>query len=188
MGIAMELGQYTLVEYRRQRGAGRLEIYDGSYSMHKAPDAEQHVLINQLQSILKEFLPEAALRTAPFFLCPLAREHTPEGEVADVVVPELMVLSEHCHLIPGGCYGSPNLVIDLSTRWVSPTVQHRKQALYQKAGIPARWLVLPERRKIQVFTPDGSFVYQTGQEIPLAFAGRSVPLDAFWIRSSSEGQ
>ncbi len=180
MGIAMELGQFTLVEYRSQGGTGRMEIYDGSCWVHKAPDAEHRMVAERIRSALQAALPENTLCTAPFFLCPLASGNTPEGDITDVVVPELLVLSERCQRIPGGCCGVPSLVVDLVSRWVPSTIRHKKQALYQKAGVPERWLVDPDRQEVQVFTSNGSRRYPAGQEVPLTFAKRTLALPALF--------
>lgn len=152
MGISMELGQYTLAEYRSQHCNGIIEIFDGKCSPRPSPTSDQLDLVDRFFSVLHSHLPEYDLRTAPFFLCPLATPNTPDGDVTDLVVPALTLLSDRCQLISGGCFGIPNLVVEIASYRLTPSTLHQKQLLYQKARIPEWWLIFPDSHKIQVFS------------------------------------
>jgi Uma2 family endonuclease len=81
-----------------------------------------------------------------------------EGETLEtaknIVQPDIFVVCDKDKITPGGCYGAPDLVVEI----LSPSTAKRdikdKRKLYQRAGVREYWIVDPVHKTVHVYKVD----------------------------------
>lgn len=74
-----------------------------------------------------------------------------KNDQSNLVMPDIALICDDDKLEKGGCYGPPDLVIEI----VSPSNKKmdyvRKLALYQEAGVREYWIVDPKKETVTVY-------------------------------------
>jgi Uma2 family endonuclease len=75
---------------------------------------------------------------------------------------------------------APELVVEVLSPSNTAVEMREKRKLCLENGSREFWVVDPAQREVEISTPDGrSVIYQSGQQIPLFFAGeRTLAVDA----------
>ena len=82
-----------------------------------------------------------------------------EGEVINVVQPDITVICDLKKITPRGCYGSPDWVIEILSPYTSKKDMNDKFELYEKHKIREYWVIDPGNRYVHVYAlnKDGDF-------------------------------
>jgi len=187
--------KFTYKDYSSWSDDGRWELIDGvAYDMSPAPSRKHQKISRILSSKIDGFLKgkDCELYTAPFdvFFPDYIDQDT--DDIATVVQPDLLVICNQNKLIDKGCYGAPDLIIEILSPSTSKKDLNEKFQLYEKHGVKEYWIVDPGNKYIQVFhlQSEGkdSGKYDDGTLVPPAnwredknIIAESVVLDGFQV-------
>ncbi len=145
--------KYTYADYLTWPENERWEIIDGVPYVKAAPTWQHQALSAALLSQFYNFLSGKSCQVfaAPFDL------RLPEGSEKDedtifVVQPDIVVVCDKSGLKGTGYYGTPTLVIEISSPSTTKNDKIWKFNKYEKAGVKEYWIVEPEGKIISVFT------------------------------------
>ncbi|AYO31979.1 Uma2 family endonuclease [Biomaibacter acetigenes] len=88
---------------------------------------------------------------APFDLR-LPEENEKDEDTKNVLQPDLVVVCDKKGLKGTGYYGTPDLVIEITSSTTSRKDRLLKFNKYEKAGVKEYWIVDPEGKFVSVFT------------------------------------
>ncbi len=167
--------KFTYKEYCSWPDDERWELIDGvAYDMCAAPIRKHQELSFELAGLIREYLKgkDCQAYTAPFdvFFPDYIDQDT--DDISTVVQPDLSVICNPVKLIDKGCYGAPDLIIEILSPSTSKKDLNEKFQLYEKYGVKEYWIVDPGNKYIQVFhllTEDkNSGKYDDGALVPPA--------------------
>jgi len=108
-------------------------------------------------------------------------EAYPGGDVCsgddNLVIPDLLVVD-----LVSARSGSwremdtPLLVVEVLSQSSSRTDRFTKRRLYQEIGVPCYWLVDPDAKVVEIWTPDAAFPVVEHQTVEWHPAGAAEPL------------
>ena len=143
----------TYSDYTSWNDDKRYEIIEGnSYSMAPAPGERHQSASTQLLTEFALYLKEKKCKVyhAPFDVA------LPEsGEIfetaTNVIQPDLVIICDKNKILPRGCFGAPDLIVEI----LSPSSTKRdtkiKRKLYQRFGVKEYWIADPVHKSIQIF-------------------------------------
>ncbi len=147
--------KYTYADYLTWPDDERWEIIDGvAYAMSPAPTYRHQAISRNLGFLIHAFLKD---QSCEMLLAPLdVRLPSPihlvdnPKEQYTVVQPDLIVVCDKEKLNDRGCYGAPDLLVEI----LSPSTTHKdlkiKYELYQRHGVKEYWIVYPEEGVIEI--------------------------------------
>lgn len=144
---------YTYADYVTWPEDERWEIIDGIPYLQAAP-SWQHQSVSA--ALLAQFYNQLSGKTckvfaAPFDLrLPIAGET--DQETSSVVQPDLVVICDYRGLSGTGYYGTPDLIIEISSPTTVRMDKIWKFSRYERAGVNEYWIVEPEAKFVSVFT------------------------------------
>jgi Uma2 family endonuclease len=105
------------------------------------------------------------------------------GKAKTVLCPDVIVVCDPSKIDDAaGCWGAPDLVIEIQSPSTAHRDLHYKYELYEREGVREYWVVHPLDRSVLVFTPgeDGLYgdgvLYESGV-IPVGiFGGAGIEL------------
>lgn len=153
MSLPQENRKYTYADYLTWPENERWEIIDGVPYMQAAPSWQHQALSRELLTQFNNYLKDKSCQVfaSPFDLR-LPEAEAPDEKTTFVVQPDLLVICNKDGLKGTGYYGTPALVIEIS----SPSTMRNDKILkfnkYEKAGVKEYWIVEPEGKFITVFT------------------------------------
>ena len=141
-------GEFTLDDYYALPDERRVELIDGVIYDMAAPSAIHQELIIAIAVSLKQFVKDhhgtCRVYVAPFDV-QLDRDNR------TMVQPDIVVICQRDRLKHFGCYGAPDLVMEV----LSPSTAHKdlliKLQKYMAAGVSEYWLVNPDTRQVTVY-------------------------------------
>lgn len=152
--------KYTYADYLTWPEYERWEIIDGIAYKQAAPTWQHQAISGQL---LKQFLtyldgkPCLAF-SAPFDLR-LPEENEKDEDTKNVLQPDLVVVCDKKGLKGTGYYGTPDLIIEITSPSTSRKDRLFKFNKYEKAGVKEYWIVDSEGKFVSVFTLQGNKRY-----------------------------
>ncbi len=131
----------------------RWEIHEGVPSMLTAPSWQHQDILGSLIQQFKNYLSDKPCKVfaAPFDLR-LPEPGQNDEESINVVQPDLTVICDLTRLKGSGYFGTPELVIEISSPSSGKIDKIFKYKIYEKAGIPEYWIVEPTDKTVTVFT------------------------------------
>ena len=144
---------HTYADYVAWPDDHRYEIIQGLvYSMAPgAGEVHQSVsvdLIYQFRAHLKD--KKCKIFHAPFDVLLPEKGELFENST-NIVQPDILVVCDKDKIRPRGCYGPPDLVIEI----LSPSTAKRdlkdKRRLYQRSGVREYWIVDPVNRTVHIY-------------------------------------
>lgn len=87
--------------------------------------------------------------------------HDGDYENAQTVLqPDITVVCDSSKLKPRGCFGAPDLVVEITSPSTVKRDLHEKLRLYEEFGVREYWVVQPRDRTLVVHSPgpDGRYV------------------------------
>ena len=153
MPLPQEKKKYTYADYLTWPEEERWEIIDGIPYMQASPTWQHQALSRELLTQFSNYLKDKPCHVfaAPFDLR-IPDENEKDEDTTNVVQPDIVVVCNKEGLKGTGYYGTPTLVIEIS----SPTTIRKDKVLkfnkYEKAGVKEYWIVEPDGKFVSVFT------------------------------------
>lgn len=141
--------QYTVADIEALPEGVRAEIIDGEMFVRMTTPSTTHQgLLGNLFFQIKRYILEkegkCEVYPAPFGV-------RIKKDIHNYVEPDISLICDDEKLDPKGCFGSPDLVIEI----VSPSNRKmdyvRKLALYREAGVREYWIVDPKHERVTVY-------------------------------------
>ncbi len=141
--------QYTVAEIEALPEWVRAEIIDGEMFVRMTTPSTTHqdILMNlsfQLELYIQRKQGKCRVFPAPFGVLP-------KKDIHNYVEPDITLICDDEKLNAKGCYGAPDLVIEI----VSPSNRKmdyvRKLALYREAGVREYWIIDPKHEQVTVY-------------------------------------
>ena len=183
-----ETKRYTYADYLTWLDDKRRELIDGFIHLLSAPNSI-HARITHLTSwILESFVRKNKGKYrvfhAPFDVrLPLDNETT-DGEIYNVVQPDICVICDLSKIDMKGCKGAPDLIVEVLSPSTLKYDLHYKLGLYEASGVREYWTINPKAKTVHIFLlqPDGTYdigtEYETGQKAPVhIFEGLEIDLN-----------
>ena len=161
-------GGYTLADYYALPDERRVELIDGVFYDMAAPSAIhqqfQMEIASALHSYLKRNQGKCRVFPAPF-------DVQLDRDDRTMVEPDISILCGEDRIRRFGCFGAPDMVIEI----LSPSTAHKDALIklnkYVHAGVREYWLVDPEKKKVVVYSnlPEDLMpeVYRFDEEVPV---------------------
>ena len=163
-------GFYTYADYLRMELKGRWELIKGYLREMSAPRDPHQVAVHAIGGELRTYLKR---RPCTSRIAPYDVRLFPKGDETDgtVVQPDVCVICDRSKITRRGCVGSPDLCIEVLSKWTERHDRTTKTTLYEQAGVREYWIVdlKIERIEQRVIEADGFYplptLYLRGQEI-----------------------
>ena len=151
-------GSYSYADYLVWQLKERVEIIKGKImAMSPAPNRlHQDISLKLTSEFLKVFPNDGCkLYVAPFDV----RFPDKNGNIKTVVQPDLCVICDPNKLDERGCFGAPDLVVEILSPGNSKREMKDKYELYQEQGVSEYWVVRPEEQNIHIYVlKDGQYI------------------------------
>lgn len=154
MPIPVSKGKYTYADYVTWPEDERWEIIEGVPLMQSAPTWQHQSVLRELLRQISNYLLHKPCQVfaAPFDLCIPERDEGDE-EISNVIVqPDIVVLCDERKLRKTGYFGTPELIIEITSPSTARNDKLTKFNKYEKAGVKEYWIVEPEIKIVSVFT------------------------------------
>ena len=138
-------GIYTYADYLMWKIKDRLELLKGKIFQMGALSLTHQAVSRNLTILIgnRFYNAPCKLFAAPFDVR-LAKKGEKDNEVYTVVQPDLCVICDADKLDERGCWGAPDLIIEILSPGNSKKELKNKYELYQEAGVREYWLVHPQ--------------------------------------------
>jgi Uma2 family endonuclease len=144
--------KYTYGDYLTWDDEQRLEIIDGLPYMMTAPSWEHQALLVELSTQFHNYLVGKSCQVfvAPFDVrLPYSKEKDENTQV--VLQPDLVVICDRSKLKGTGCFGAPDLVVEIVSPASGKIDRILKFNQYERAGVKEYWILDPDERVLTVF-------------------------------------
>ena len=151
-------GIYTYADYLMWKIKDRLELLKGKIFQMGAPSLTHQMVSMNFSRLLSNYFYKTPCKlfAAPFDVR-LAKKGEKDNEVYTVVQPDLCVVCDADKLDERGCWGAPDLIIEILSPGNSKKELKNKYELYQEAGVREYWVIRPDNKEIT------QFVLENGQ-------------------------
>lgn len=153
MQVQQKNRKYTFADYLSLPENERWEIIDGVPIMQAAPTWQHQAISRELLTQFNNYLKDKPCQVfaSPFDLR-LPEKNEKDEETTFVVQPDIVVVCDKDGLKGTGYYGTPTLVIEVSSPSTAKNDRVWKFNRYEKAGVKEYWIVEPDGKFISVFT------------------------------------
>ena len=157
--------KFTYQDYCSWPDDERWEIINGiAYDMSPAPARRHQRILVKLISVFIKYLDgkPCELYPAPFDVFFPVQQDQDKNTVTTVVQPDLSIICDKNKLIDQGCFGSPDLVVEILSPSTSKKDLDEKFHLYENHGVKEYWVVDPGSRYVRIFTLSNEKKYEDG--------------------------
>jgi Uma2 family endonuclease len=93
-----------------------------------------------------------------------------DGKIVTVVQPDICLILDPIKLDERGCFGSPDLIIEILSKGNNTTELQEKYELYQEFGVKEYWIIHPVENTLQInVLVNGGYqpsrLFTTGQKV-----------------------
>ena len=177
--------EYTYADYLKFEFEEMVELIRGKiFKMSPAPKTLHQQVSMKLSAKIFNFLNKKACQVfhAPFdVILPVANKK--REKATTVVQPDIVVICKPEIIEEGGCFGVPDLIIEILSPHTSKKDLQLKYDVYEEAGVPEYWIVMAELQLIEVFVLEhGKYQRITtyvkeDQIMPRSLPGLTIHLD-----------
>lgn len=141
--------QYTVDDIKALPEWIHAELIDGEIFVRMTAPATIHqdILMGlsfQIEAYIQKKKGKCHVYPAPFGVCP-------KNDIHNFVEPDITLICDEDKLESDGCYGAPDLVVEI----ISPSNRKmdyvRKLALYRESGVREYWIVDPKHEQVTVY-------------------------------------
>lgn len=145
--------KYTYADYLTWTDNEKWELIDGVPYLLSAPSWQHQAISGELFRQFANYLQgnECQAFTAPFDLR-LSDGEKHDEETINVFQPDIVVICDKSKLKGTGYFGTPELIVEVSSSSSSRADRVLKFNKYEKAGVQEYWIVDPNGKYINVFT------------------------------------
>ena len=157
--------KFTYKNYCSWADDERWELINGAaYDMSPAPSLDHQRVSRKISMKINAFLEG---KSCEAFIAPLDVffPESPDqdiNEVTTVVQPDISVICDKSKLISRGCFGAPDLLVEI----LSPATMKKdlslKFDLYQFANVKEYWIVDPGNKFVRIFHLNEDSLYNDG--------------------------
>jgi Uma2 family endonuclease len=144
---------YTYADYVNFKFEEMVELIKGKiFKMSPAPRTSHQKISMGLSTIIFNFLKNKQCQVfhAPFdVILPIGNKKN--DKATTVVQPDIVVICDPEIIKEAGCFGVPNLLIEILSPSTAKKDLQDKYNVYEEAGVDEYWIVYPEIHYIEVF-------------------------------------
>ena len=184
---------YSYTDYLHWQFKERVELLKGKIAkMSPAPNLRHQRISMKMSFIIEGFLLEKPCQvfSAPFDVILPSKKNPTDKRT--VVQPDIIVVCDEDKLQERGCFGAPDLVVEILSPGNTKREMKDKFDLYESAGVLEYWIIDPLREQILVYDlgEKGSYAgrrpYLAGDHIPShVLQGLDIPASAL-VRDQDE--
>ena len=149
--IKRTLGPFTLEDYYALPDDRRAELIDGTFYDMAAPNRKHQDLLGELfvqfRTCIKKNSAACKVYFAPFDVQLDCDNYT-------MVQPDLVVICDPDKLVPKGCFGAPDLVLEILSPSSRKLDFFLKLQKYRHAGVREYWIIDPQKETVMVYSFD----------------------------------
>ena len=152
-------GVYSYADYLLWKFKERVELFKGKLFRMSAPSALHQEVSMRLAGELYQFFKgkDCKVFHAPFDVR-LFKESQEDKDIYTVEQPDICVVCDAEKIDKRGCYGAPDLVIEILSSGNSKKEMKYKYALYEEAKVPEYWIIDPDHQNVLVYVlKDGKY-------------------------------
>ena len=147
---------YTYYDYLNFPNDEFVEIIDGKiFAMSPAPSRIHQELIMEISAELRNYIKsnkvQCKVYPAPFDVV-LINENENENDSKNIVQPDISVICDKNKLNDKGCFGSPDMIVKIVSKFNPGNDYVKKLYLYEKYKVKEYWIVNPMKKNILVYT------------------------------------
>lgn len=147
---------YTYYDYLNFPNDEFVEIIDGKiFAMSPAPSRIHQELIMEISAELRNYIKsnkgQCKVYPAPFDVV-LINENENENDSKNIVQPDISVICDKNKLNDKGCFGSPDMIVKIVSKFNPGNDYVKKLYLYEKYKVKEYWIVNPIKKNILVYT------------------------------------
>lgn len=147
---------YTYYDYLNFPNDEFVEIIDGKiFAMSPAPSRMHQELIMEISAELRNYIKsnkgQCKVYPAPFDVV-LINENENENDSKNIVQPDISVICDKNKLNDKGCFGSPDMIVKIVSKFNPGNDYVKKLYLYEKYKVKEYWIVNPMKKNILVYT------------------------------------
>ena len=147
---------YTYYDYLNFPNDEFVEIIDGKiFAMSPAPSRIHQELIMEISAELRNYIKsnkgQCKVYPAPFDVV-LIKENENENDSKNIVQPDISVICDKNKLNDKGCFGSPDMIVKIVSKFNPGNDYVKKLYLYEKYKVKEYWIVNPMKKNILVYT------------------------------------
>lgn len=144
---------YTFADYKNWPADEKWELIGGvAWNMSPAPSRKHQWVVMELGSLIRNFLKGKSCQVypAPFDVY-FYESGQEESEINNIVQPDLVVVCSKEKLERRGCFGSPDLVVEILSPWTNKKDLNEKFNLYEQYGVREYWVLDPGFETLQIY-------------------------------------
>ncbi|EGW41343.1 Uma2 family endonuclease [Desulfosporosinus sp. OT] len=153
MPLHHENKKYTFADYLTWPENERWEIINGVPHLQSAPTWQHQAISRELLTQFNNYLKDKSCQVfaSPFDLR-LPEKDENDEETTFVVQPDLIIVCDKKGLKGTGYFGTPTLVIEITSPATARNDKVWKFNKYEKVGVQEYWIVEPDGKFISVYT------------------------------------
>lgn len=153
MPLPQENKKYTYADYLTWPEGERWEIIDGSPYMMTAPSWQHQAILVELS---KQFANYFTNKICNVFVSPfdlrLPEFNEKDEDTSTVLQPDILIVCDKSKLQKTGYYGTPALIIEITSPSSNKIDKLYKFNKYEKAGVKEYWIVEPDDKIVTIFS------------------------------------
>ena len=185
----LEYSSYTYADYVNFSFEYMVELIRGKiYKMTPAPSSRHQIVAGNLHYLMRANFTE---KNCQIFIAPLdvilpiysQKKDSPNT----VVQPDLCIVCDPKKIHEAGCFGAPDLIIEIISPHTSKKDLTKKYEVYEEAGVREYWIVFPKEEIIETYVLAGSkfrrgetFV-KADQTSPAIFPGLTFSMEEIFL-------
>ncbi len=150
--------KYSYADYLTWTEEERWELINGeAWSMSPAPTTRHQKISLRLTIEIASFLKgkPCDLFVAPFDVRFVKDKSQPDQDIFITLQPDLSVICDKSKIDEKGCFGSPDLIVEILSPSTGYKDETQKLSIYEEYGVKEYWIVNPDRKTIQIFLYNG---------------------------------
>ena len=190
--------KFTYKDYCTWPEDERWELIDGTaYDMSPAPLLDHQRIAGNIFTSIKIYLSDKECEPfiAPFDIFFPETEDQDINDVVTVVQPDISVICDKSKLMSRGCFGAPNLLIEILSPSTMKKDLRQKFDLYQNSGVREYWIVDPGNKFVRVYQLQEDGLYDDGilyaeegcRVISSVLEGFELPYNEIFETAASSG-
>ena len=155
MDLVLDLNKrYTYADYLTWIDDKSRELINGFIKMFPSPLSAHARITRRCLRSFEEFIENNGygfeVFHAPFDVILFKGEYDPK-KIDTVVQPDVFVVCDTSKIQSRGCFGTPDLIIEVLSSFTSKRDLNDKFNLYQEYGVKEYWVVYPQDKQVQIF-------------------------------------
>ena len=151
----LDLNQtYTYADYLKWQFEERVELIRGRiFKMSPAPGFQHQLISSDIHGFLWSYLRGKSCKvfSAPFDVR-LTVKSIADEEITTVLQPDICVICDLGKTDSRGCFGAPDIVVEILSPGNNAKEIISKYELYEQAGVKEYWVVSPENLTFVIHT------------------------------------